>query len=127
MTDVLPPLTDDELTAIEQAARAATPGPWELMHCTYPPNEKGRALWEQSPFPPFDRDEWNVRTQWIHGQANDKLCIAYMTASPYFEGPQQLVSMNEGDAVHIASADPQTVLRLVAEVRRLKTALAGQP
>ena len=94
-------MTDLDLTKLREIAAAATPGPWGV----YDANEG------MSPPRPY----WSVANNEFHNPTNlDALAID--------------ISIDYGDkddAAHIAAFDPPTVLALIAEVERLRDALAS--
>lgn len=78
-----------DLDAIEQSARAATPGPWEYVAFRH---------MQHDVFTPED----------------DR---------PLAEGAGTIHCWHAADARHIATANPSTVLALVARVRELEAAI----
>lgn len=87
-------MTDDELSAIEALAEAATPGPWK-----------------------YDWGNWDVE-----GPMPDRYVVAALDASsrePSFGGqePNPVAAPTDGEFIAHARTD---VPRLVAEVRRLQ-------
>jgi hypothetical protein len=89
-------MKDDDLDRIEAAARAATPGPWHVEH-----DELGwvNRIYHCEP------DDWDPS-----GQLSTTLV----------ETDSGVYPPRVNDATHIATADPPTVLALVAEVRELR-------
>ena len=93
---------DLDLDAMEQTAREATPGPWKYhrgLLCSMPPQDDGTVRCQSS------------ASGQVYAAADRALF------------PDTVVAMNtwtEADAAHIAAANPETVLALVAEVRELR-------
>lgn len=85
-----------DLDRIEQAAREATPGPWDVA----------------------DPETYNGTITAIHAPTGHESTVAF--AVPTQGGEFARIDISRADARHIATSDPSTVLALVARVRELE-------
>lgn len=92
------PLTDDQLRAVEETAEQATPGPWRAAVTPHPSAISGKK-----------------EAASVYGPD----CLIYTAGRDYSCLPDTW-ERQRADAAHIAACDPQTVVALVAEVRRLR-------
>jgi len=109
-------MTDEELSAIEERAKAATAGPWRVEEHALDLTDAGT---DHGMPPMFNRE---VRTSWVHGQAKDTFPITPVWVSPFYS-PNAHVRMSAHDATFIAAARTD-VPALVEEVRRLRAEVA---
>ncbi len=117
-------IDDADLAAIEARAEAATPGPWMTRDQPISWNTIGLETFK-------DRDpaelepEHVVMTTWLHGQLRSEVVIFCVAVSPFFDRTYH-VHIRPEDAAFIAHSRAD-VPALVAEVRRLKAMVRGEP
>lgn len=111
-------LTEADLAAIQARERAATRGPWTVQSEVAVPNARGQEVF---PNGMALTNRWIV-TSWIHPQSRAQYPITSVGYSP-FSVNACASHIDPANAEFMASAR-QDVPALLAEVRRLRAALA---
>jgi hypothetical protein len=116
-------MTDDELKALEAAAKAATRGPWR-----WELNEKGKTISLEGGKPKFDMSVIRFRRYGMAGAMPEFQVDGLMRPATDFAkvvpGREHHASWFKGidhpDANYIAAASPDVILRLTAEMRKAR-------
>jgi hypothetical protein len=116
-------MTDDELKALEAAAKAATRGPWR-----WELNEKGKTISLEGGKPKFDMSVIRFRRYGMAGAMPEFQVDGLMRPATDFAkvvpGREHHASWFKGidhpDVNYIAAASPDVILRLTAELRKAR-------
>ena len=105
----------EKLKALE---KAATSGDWQVVTEDFAPNELGKPSWPH-------QIERRIFTTWNHGQSGQPDDVVSTMFSPYFQGSETKVAIEERDAnliVAMRNALPD-LLALLEEARELADAV----
>ncbi|MBX9348792.1 hypothetical protein K5M36_17025 [Chromobacterium vaccinii] len=103
-------LTPDQLAALRAAAKAATPGPWQVVTDEHPHCLGGKHI------------ERRIFTSWEHPQLRDFSPVVTMSVGvPEVAGERaiQMASIRQADADYIAAANPAVVQELLADLEAM--------
>ena len=100
-----------DLGKLEEVARAATPGPWRRQDHTGPYR--------------FEKPEEWLGYAWIGhgGEADGRFMASVAEMDRRKDASKPWREQASADALHIATFDPPTVLRLISDLRAANTAL----
>lgn len=106
-------LTPAEVAMVE-AAEKATPGPWRVLEEECSLNDLGR----ENGFTSATTQRL-IGTTWEHGQLHGPAPIITTAHGPFHDPPTRIY-LSEGNAAHIAAANPTAVLALCATIAELR-------